>query len=266
MGAQTSRNVDISRNSNCHISVLREARVTWSSMLLVLHVLRMLMMTLTTSKVKVMGFWSSKICWKLHFSMSISSAIMMWSSKLMVDSDSMGPSLQLVIIIIIIIIHSFLYRHKVVTSEAVETRSEPNFRIPLSESYHLSSNFAECRYYTNFKWPYFRTARGYGHMVRHAGNPICIVHTDVTLTWCKVKVKVTDLLKLQKLHLCVWLTSSTILAWRSQLMGDYDTVGLQLLEARFLHFSTSCQTRDFEIREMLISPESTAFYLRAGRG
>jgi len=56
----------------------------------------------------------------------------------------------------------------------------------------------KCRYYTNFKWPYFHTAGGYGHMVRHAGGPICIAHTDVTLTWSKVKV--TDLLHFRKLH------------------------------------------------------------------
>ena len=27
-------------------------------------------------------------------------------------------------------------------------------------------------------------------MVRYAGSPVCIVHADVTLTRCKVKVKV----------------------------------------------------------------------------
>jgi len=37
------------------------------------------------------------------------------------------------------------------------------------------------------KRPYFRTAGGYCHMVGHA----CIAHTDVTLTWSMVKVKVT---------------------------------------------------------------------------
>ena len=40
---QTSPNVDISQNSNGHISVLRAATVTWLSALVVLHVLRMLM-------------------------------------------------------------------------------------------------------------------------------------------------------------------------------------------------------------------------------
>jgi len=33
---------------------------------------------------------------KLHFSRSISSAVLAWSSKLVVDGDSMGPGLQLV--------------------------------------------------------------------------------------------------------------------------------------------------------------------------
>ena len=62
------------------------------------------------------------------------------------------------------------------------------------ESYHVSSNFAERRYYTNLKSPYFRSAGGYGHMAGHAGSPMCIAHTDVTLTWSKVKV--TELLKI----------------------------------------------------------------------
>jgi len=64
--------------------------------------------------------------------------------------------------------------------------SEPNFRMLFWESYHVSSNFAEFRHFTKFKWPYFRTAAGYGRMVGHAGSPICIAHTDMTLTWSKV--------------------------------------------------------------------------------
>jgi len=36
--------------------------------------------------------------------------------------------------------------------------SESDFRISFHESYHESSNFAECRYFTKFKWPYFGTA------------------------------------------------------------------------------------------------------------
>jgi len=55
----------------------------------------------------------------------------------------------------------------------------------------MTSNFAECRYYTNFKRPYFRTASRYSHMVGYAGSA-SIVHADMTLTRSKVKVKVTD--------------------------------------------------------------------------
>jgi len=40
---QTSRNVDITAFSKGHITVLLEARVTWSGMLVVLYVLCMLM-------------------------------------------------------------------------------------------------------------------------------------------------------------------------------------------------------------------------------
>ena len=108
------------------------------------------------------------------------------------------------------------------------------------ESYHVSSNFAERRYYTNLKSPYFRSAGGYGHMAGHAGSPMCIAHTDVTLTWSKLKVKVTDLVKFRKLHFSM-STSSAILSWRwrSQLAVDYDSMepGLWLFRARLLKFS-----------------------------
>ena len=62
------------------------------------------------------------------------------------------------------------------------------------------------------------------------------------------KVKVNDLLKFRKLHFST-STSSAILAWRSQLMGDYDSIGptLQLFGARFLNFSPSWRSRDFEV-------------------
>jgi len=53
----------------------------------------------------------------------------------------------------------------------------------------MGSNFAQCRHYTNFKWPYFRTAGGhYRHMVGHAASPICIADTNVTFTSSKVKI------------------------------------------------------------------------------
>jgi len=50
-------------------------------------------MTRFEVKVKVMELLKLR---KLHFSRSISSAILAWSSKLTVDSDSMGPDLQLI--------------------------------------------------------------------------------------------------------------------------------------------------------------------------
>ena len=46
----------------------------------------------------------------------------------------------------------------------------------------MSSEFAECQCYTHFKWPYLRTAVGYGVIVGHAGSPICIAHTGMILT------------------------------------------------------------------------------------
>jgi len=89
----------------------------------------------------------------------------------MVGGDSMGPDLQLV---------------------------EPNFGISFYKSYHGSSNFAQCRYFTIFKWPYFSSAWGYSQMVGHAGSPTHVLYVDVTLTRSRVKVKVTDLPKFRK--------------------------------------------------------------------
>jgi len=51
--------------------------------------------TSTPSKVKVKVTELPKLR-KVHFSGSISSAILVWSSKVMVDSQIMGPGLQLV--------------------------------------------------------------------------------------------------------------------------------------------------------------------------
>jgi len=71
---------------------------------------------------------------KLHFSRSGSSAVLVWSSKLTVVDDSMGPG------------------------QAGLQPVKSDFRISFQESYHESSNFAECRYFTKFKWPYFGIA------------------------------------------------------------------------------------------------------------
>jgi len=90
----------------------------------------------------------------------------------MLDIDSMGPDIQ---------------------------PFESDFRISFQESYHKSSNFPECRYFTKFKWPYFRTARRYSHVVSHVGNTRGILHADMTLIRSKVEVKVTWLLNFRHL-------------------------------------------------------------------
>jgi len=50
-------------------------------------------------------------------------------------------------------------------------------------------------------------------------------------------------------------------------MGDYNNMGpsIQLFGATLLNFSPIWQSRNFQVHEMLISPESTAFSLHAGR-
>jgi len=48
--------------------------------------------------------------------------------------------------------------------------SEPDFRLPFYESYQESSNFAECRHFATFKWPYFCSASRYNHMVGRTGS------------------------------------------------------------------------------------------------
>jgi len=105
------------------------------------------------SRSRSLSFWSPKIALKLfyvyllrHFGVE---------PKLMVDCD-MRPSLL------------------------VYSLSEPSFWISFSVSYHMTSYFAECRYYRTFKGPYFPIAWGYNHMVGRAGStnthrtPMCI--------------------------------------------------------------------------------------------
>ena len=124
--------------------------------------------TLTWSKVKVKVTDLPKLR-KLHCSRSIFFAVLARNSKLMADGDSMGPGLQLVV------------------------------WISSWESYHESSNFADCRYFTKFKWPYFGSAWCYSHVVGQASSPTCTVYVGVTLIRSKVKVKVTDHLNFRQL-------------------------------------------------------------------
>jgi len=103
------------------------------------------------------------------------------------------------------------WRFIMIIRDPVCSLSRPNFWISLSESYHVSSNFSECRYYRNFKGPYFRIAGSYGHMFGYASSAICIVHADMTLT--RSKVKVMGLLKFRRLH-CIFLGLSPLPFWR----------------------------------------------------
>ena len=72
----------------------------------------------------------------------------------------------------------------------------PDFLISSYKSYHESSNFALCPYFTKFKWPHFGTASRYSHMVGRADSARRTVYVDMTLIRSKVKVKVTELPKL----------------------------------------------------------------------
>jgi len=133
------------------------------------------MRTLVTStrskvKVKITELVKFQI---IHYSRSISFPIFACSSKLMVSSDSIRPCLQV---------------------------SEPDFRTAFQESYHDSSNFAESRYFTKFKLPYFGSAWGYSQMVGQAGSSTYIVHADMTLTRSKFKIIVTGLINFRKLQ------------------------------------------------------------------
>ena len=76
----------------------------------------------------------------------------------------------------------------VILRHVIYSLSESDFRISFHESYHYNSNFAQCRYFTKFKRPYFRSAWCYSHMVGQADSPRRIVYVDVTLTGSKVKV------------------------------------------------------------------------------
>jgi len=69
------------------------------------------------------------------------------------------------------------------------------------------------------------------------------MRTSVTSTRSKVKVEVTELPKLRKLHFSRSI-SSAVLAWSSKLVGgDSMGPGLQLVGAQFLNFLRKAITR-----------------------
>jgi len=109
----------------------------------------------------------------MYISTYISSATFVWSSKLMVDIDSMGPGLQLF------------------------GGQFSNFllgKVSLEFKLHGMLIFHDIQMAT-----YFGTGWYYSHMVGYAGSPTYTAYVDVTLTLSKVKVKVTGLLNFRQL-------------------------------------------------------------------
>ena len=86
-------------------------------------------------------------------------------------------------------------------------------------------------------------------MVGYAGSPTYTAYVDMTLTRSKVKVKVTDLPKLRKVHYSRSI-SSAVFAWSSKLMVDGHSTGpgLQVDGARFLNFLLGKLSREFKLR------------------
>jgi len=103
--------------------------------------------------------------------------------------------------------------------DLVYSLSEPDFQISFKESYHESSNFAKCRYFTKLKWPYFGSAGRYSQMVGRADSPTCILYADVTVTQSKVKVKVTGLLNFRQLAKPCMLAAMTAVRFRDFLVN-----------------------------------------------
>jgi len=83
------------------------------------------------------------------------------------------------------------------------------------------------------------------------GRPWPDMHTSVTSTRSKVKVKVTELLKFRKLHFCRSISSAI---WHgAQNWWLIMTVGYVVLsEPNFFNFLDSKLSRDFKLRGMSI--------------
>jgi len=75
--------------------------------------------------------------------------------------------------------------------------------------------------------------------------------TSVTLTRFKVKVKVTELLKLRKLHFSTSI-SSAVLAWSSKLMVVSDSMAPALQLSLVFEFPSRKLSREFKLRRMSI--------------
>jgi len=107
--------------------------------------------------------------------------------------------------------------------------------------------------------PYVRTStKSFSdfHLIWCVGRPRSDVRISVTSTRSKVKVKVTELPKLRKVHFSRSI-SSVVFAWRSKLMVDGHSMGpvLQLVGARFLNFLLGKLSREFKLRPVSIFHE-----------
>ena len=82
------------------------------------------------------------------------------------------------------------------------------------------------------------------------------MRTSVTSTRSKVKVKVTELPKLRKVHFSRSISSATS-AWSSKLMvgGHSMGPGLQLVGALVLNFHLGKLSREFKLRPISIFDE-----------
>jgi len=119
MWVQTWLNVDITRISNGHISVLLEAAVTRLGMPVVLYVLRILMWPWPDPRSRSLTFWSSENCTFL---------------RLPPPQFCRGDHNWRVITIVWDLFYSF---------------SEPDFWISPPVAGHVTSKFAKCWYHQN---------------------------------------------------------------------------------------------------------------------
>ena len=94
------------------------------------------------------------------------------------------------------------------------------------------------------------------NLIWYVGRPRPDMCTSVTSTRSRVKVNVTELVKLQKLHFSRSI-SSAIFTWSSKLMvgGDSMGPGLQLVRTRFSNFLLGKLSREFKLRGMSIFHE-----------
>ena len=94
------------------------------------------------------------------------------------------------------------------------------------------------------------------HLIWCVDRPRPHMRTSMTSTRSKVKVKVTELPKLGKVHFSRSI-SSAISEWSSKLMvgGHSMGPGVQLVGARFLNFHLGKLAREFKLRPISIFDE-----------